>query len=73
MFKEGIPEDPGESWNDLNEIGQGTLRQKNQIGIVSDKGNITVYTSNLPAKVLGFPGIETGPVWLNLDLGCGGS
>ena len=42
MFKEGIPEDPGESWNDLSEIGQGTLRQKNQIGIVSDKGNITV-------------------------------
>lgn len=42
--------DPVESWNDLREIGQGTLRQKNQIGIVSDKGNITVCTSNLQQK-----------------------
>lgn len=45
-----ISRDPVESWNDLSEIGQGTLKQKNQIGIVSDKGNITVYTSNLQQK-----------------------
>lgn len=78
MVKDGITEelcvcwDPVESRNDLSVIGQGTLKRKNWNGIVSDKGDTTVYTRNLWAEVLGFPGIETGPMWLNLDLGCGG-